>query len=545
MADRIIIDVVLNTSQARTETATLGRTVKTELDKIEGGARQAGQAIENTGRAAASSTRSMSDGFKGAGAAISGANASLQLMGAQGPPALQTLASAAASVVSSGFGPMAIVLTGVTGLVSLIAALGRESDKTAQSGLQALESSLSRGKDRAEELRLELVKLDAQIGGLRAGHTGARLGQSFERQQLGSEADDIRAALSLLAEIRAAEDPNLPDLNRFRRSRAALLQLQDASPFGSVSGLSVGDSLFTGDSAKAQDALTRRLAQIVSSLARLDAAVTLEAQKAEEEARLRPPGAAGSTSRIGAPSLRGPGPSTGALVSPLRMSGDSKFHDAHADAALRQTIEDEKAAAEEADRFLREIEEKRIEDMARRRALADIEAQRGLAAELQRQQIEVTARSQAEAYSGALSSVLAQSIRSGDFDDFAFGLADATSNALVQALSRAIISATGIEDAAAGLFRSIGTAVAGGIAGGGGGDAAATDAANAEFADIHSPGGPGKMATSQPIYVLTVPDEGVADAMAAKMSASGARAVVAKSSGRGISAGTIPPRRAR
>lgn len=150
VAEQIQLSVSVDTAKATGDIKKFGTTTKTEMQSV--------QSTTTTSLSSMSaSTQTMGQRMAGAGAAISAANASLQLMGRQGPPALQTLAAGAASVAVSGFGPLSVAIVGVTTALSLFMSTARED------GPSILEKRVESLSESLRRLRVELKAAEAGL----------------------------------------------------------------------------------------------------------------------------------------------------------------------------------------------------------------------------------------------------------------------------------------------------------------------------------------------------------------------------------------------
>lgn len=196
MAEPILFDVKIETAKATADYKKFTEVVK------QGGA-DAAKSITTTASAAESSAKkttaataalagsaqTMGQKFAGAGGAISGANAALQLMGRQGPPALQTLASAAAAVAVSGFGPMTLAITGAVTVLSLLASTS-----------DAATESLNRQESQVASLASQAIVARQQLEALQLG---VGLGEFQIDEQIAVAEERFRAARRNLAEAEA------------------------------------------------------------------------------------------------------------------------------------------------------------------------------------------------------------------------------------------------------------------------------------------------------------------------------------------------------
>jgi len=188
MADRVQLTFAVETSQATADIKKFGATTKTEMASVDAAAKTSTASV-------GSSANTLSKSFAGAGASISGANAALQLLGRQGPPALQTLASAAASVAISGFGPWSLALAGATGIISLVASLGKESEKTAEKVAFLTESARKQG-EAFETVRKQAESARLAIRSLESGSTTSTIQRRDQRALAQAGLSDINAQIA-------------------------------------------------------------------------------------------------------------------------------------------------------------------------------------------------------------------------------------------------------------------------------------------------------------------------------------------------------------
>lgn len=169
------------------------------------GADKAERAMRRTGTAA----RGIGKDFKGAGTAISGATASLQLLGQQGPPAIQTLSASVSSLVESGFGPLGLAVAGATAAITFLV----KSVGDYQTWMKEAERQTDRVSVRLKELR---QARDAAV----AGRT---LGEQQYLEDLGAQEKLLDAQRSLVKGLER-------DLEEAQAARDRLLQSDRPDP---------------------------------------------------------------------------------------------------------------------------------------------------------------------------------------------------------------------------------------------------------------------------------------------------------------------------
>ncbi len=582
MPEKIVLAYDVQTSKAEAEVKGFSRTVETESAKSAAAAEKGASRVETQ-------TASMAQSFKGAGTAISAANASLVLLGQQGPPALQTLASAAGSLVASGFGPMGLALAGATGLVSLVSALGNESEAAAEKMRSGLEAALASGSQRADQLLERIVALNDQLESLRSGQT---LGAVTAGRQVGEMRDELAQvydALKKLRELRDAEfESQYASLPADRATAAAqrdrlqgtLSGIQQRADRGSVLANAdfelttwqrhtlSRDEMFR----ETETALLDRIGQLSTIINRTIAEETKseEVRVAQETRKLLAGGGVGMARDI-------LGPSTGlGIGAGPTLGGNTEWHRLFQQADLDRMAQEERdAAAAERERAA-SLEARRAlfagisqgdptqdstnAELARMRQVAEERAR--LFREAEERQVAAVARAQAEAFSGSISNAFVTAIHGGGLAGFFVQIEQALTNSIAEAFIRGAIQALGVQSAAETIFKSLANALVQGF--GGSGNVTTPNAipnpsvsakplsATSTFPEgfsgadliLDNYGGKGASARGpEQIVVVMAPDESVADAMANKISAGGARAVVARAQGRGVMAGRLGPRR--
>lgn len=529
---KIVIDYDIRAEQAKREVLDFTWTITRSMEGVEKESEQAGKAVEDVGKKAEKtkvktqrSTDSIGQGFRGAGEAISGATAALDLMGVKGNSAIGTIGGALASL-ASGAGPMALAIGGVTALVTWMTTLGDEADET---------------RDKVSGIRDEILKLDETIRELAREKLSVELGidpsEAGFRQRLSLSGERIREAQRALV---AAES----NLATIPVRRAEILRVTPQSATGLLA-----ERLGPLDIESQRDRTSiERLRSEIEEELRVSSRInlilrereSLESDRVDAERRrtLVTPytydGARDPRLNLGdvnatRPDFTGSAPGVGGMAGFdfARIAYEQQF------------------AAKEYDRALREADKQRISDMALERERVESSRLRIQASGERAAAIQATADAQARAYASSLSSVLADAALTGEFDQFAINLANVTTSALMDALASGVVQGLGVEKFASGLFGMLTGALTGGVGGGAGGAAAvpADDYLFNRGGLFDAVGsGPGKAGGDTVMFVMA-PDQQMADSIVSKASANGMRAAVGRSAGRGIVAGTIPSRR--
>lgn len=420
MAESIVLNVRVNGDKASSDVKKFGSTVKTEMQSVQ---TTTTTSLNEVNR----STRSMGERFAGAGAAISTANASLQLMGRQGPPALQTLAAGAASVAVSGFGPLSIAVVGVTTALSFLLSQSSEVDEA----LGKIDDALRSTKGETKSLSEEIKRLDIQLKGLRQG---------TERTP---------------GEVTVFElEGRLRELNR--------QQLLDST---------VGDDDYQ-ERAKLITETLRQIDKLEQRESRLAEKRGIEAQRANEAAdaeRRLADERRRAAIPVPAPDLGGAGPSTGGGTSTgFRSSGNNAF----LAESFRLDMDRQRIIDEEAQRLGRQVDAQRRAD-AERDALANrlrleregvtMSSLLGVDGEPGTTTSAISADSQARAASitRSMASSFTAALAGEDFSTVGRSIAQSVATALTDAAISGALEGFGVKKAFASGFESIGGAFLG------------------------------------------------------------------------------------
>lgn len=450
-ANAIRIPIVVDTTTGTAQVKTFAKTTETTLTNTANKVKPALGKVETQ-------TASLGKKFKGAEGAISGMGASLQLVGTQGPPALQTLTTSFVSMLSAGVTPLTLALAGGVGLISLISALGDETEETAdkfnplirqgteltrvldgladrvqklrlfergaQSGLgtdrqgliESREAAQRRLRGPAGELR-GINRFFGRLPGLRReverAYTGEALGE--QRQRLEIEADRLQARREVLGEIIRRDTGIIAHVNEIL---AGMGRGAGGSPGGGRGGRGGG-----------------ALSGAISGAARLNAI---------------------REARAGLPNPFDPidfgGNAAAALGIGGRDSRAAKFaREAHQERVdLENALRDierqnERERLEAAIELMRERQQSNLDELRalEERRLAEIQAEERLSL------------ARGDRFAGGLSGTLQQAINSADFSTFGQNMAAVVRDSLTAALSDAFIEATGVKDAAAQGFGAI------------------------------------------------------------------------------------------
>ena len=439
-ANQIVLDVVVDTRKATADVKTFGATTKRQVQQI------GTSAVPNL-KKVETSTQSMGKSMAGAGAAISSANGALMLMGRQGPPALQTVATGAASLAVSGFGPLGLAITAATVGISLMAS------KWGDAGTEASEAT--------KKMVDGLHDAERALRQLQIAEIAKRLGLSTTELTAG---DELLAARGRLSVASIGHDQTRSEIERGEQRRALINKGVHASEIAMVEQ--------SNRKIDARLSLLRKTAeeerQILEPLRREvelreRALKLLRSQELERRAASVNVKAARGGS-VGFPSLRGGGPGMGSGI-PLGgargLSGNTVFGSGVANESMRQMQLD----AAEDERLQQLLSDQRASDMARARELALIDSKRGVGVGVsggESSALEQDAQNRARSFAEAASSQLSMALQTQDWTSAAQGFAQATSSALMDAIAAGFIESTGVKKAASSAFESIGSAFAGG-----------------------------------------------------------------------------------
>jgi len=427
--NQIVLDVVVKTGKATADVKKFGTETKRQVQQI------GTTAVPNL-KKVEMQTRSMGQSMAGAGAAISSANGALQLMGRQGPPALQTIASGAASVAVSGFGPLSLASTAATVALSVFL------------------SDTDEGTPKVTAMTLALERQEEVLG---------RLGTAADSAALG-----LRAATS----GRTAEDQRREE--QLRQARHSLRQIEENISRGTARR----DLLLSGESGLAPGIALLEIERIEPGLKRLNADRLKELEIVRRISDIRTDTLKTET-KIAENSRKSTGLSLASAAGFARRHGTSTFAGPRSTSESLEFFGDPLSEADairrvrEANNIPTAAERRRQESllnlpsMTNRMTSQQLLGQTGMheaAAGRSQQSLELERDSQnrASSFAATASNELSLALQTQDWSGAASGFADAASTALIDAIAAGFIEASGIKKAAAGAFESLGGAFTGG-----------------------------------------------------------------------------------
>ena len=149
---------------------------------VRGAARDMGGSARDAAQSLTTEMGKFSTKVQGAPGAISAATSAMQLFGAAGTPAVQTVGSALASILASGFTPLGLAIGAVTAGIALIASKSSE--------LSALEEAAEKATEKTAALRDEVAGLGTQLSLLREGSNATAIDVAIRRAE--QELRDLR-----------------------------------------------------------------------------------------------------------------------------------------------------------------------------------------------------------------------------------------------------------------------------------------------------------------------------------------------------------------
>lgn len=579
---KYIVDTSAVAPAAAQATAAVTRGAEQMATSAAAASATVGQAAQNAVDGATKSTGSMREALRGVGPAVSTVSGALVAMGEKATAGVGQITTGLASLLSNGLNPIAIA--GAGGAILLTAVLGSDAEYTermerAKADLEQLReqsAALSReivaqrggpsvqiqtAEESVNLARTRVAELTAQAGVLRSriaesDRAGGRnsAGLLTELQQVLGELGAAKATYAEALEI-VRKTQTVESADAARRAVAA----RGPSALEEAAGL-LGSGSITFAEEQRQADRKRREAEAAAALDRLTgnpgAAMqgTFDAQL-EEWAK----GSAGTA-------LKARQTETLAYEQNL-TEAMSKRKDL--ELQLRSI---ESGVGEERLRLLDEITEKEKALAALKASgdpLADAEiVARGLELEQLREQLRLqqaidsaTARAPVATKGTEFNRALAAGTRSAVSDgitealtdpsnyksalqSFASAMQSSLNRALADALTDALLGKGGSTSSATGLLPSLFTAITGNKGGDGGGGGSG-NGPNVQPGGATTPIGVDfKRSTGErPIVVINSFSERDADAMAQKMSASGAQVVVSRANGEGVSRGVVPSRR--
>lgn len=593
----IEVEIASATGKVRAFREAIGRDLgtaateaQTKLTQVEQAATKAASGTA----AAAKETTNLKAEMRGAQPAISGVMQAINLVGVQAPPAIGGITHAVTALLMTGFTPLGLAMAGAGGLIALFAATQKE--------VRGLEAAFGSTAERIKDVEDRALSARVALQALRAGRpdTGifgaelelSRLESAAARRQrsggvlwsgntlgivrgIRDEINDQQFYIEQMKELRRIEEGVTSETTRRgieekanldtirdalaverERARVAKSVAEQTAAAGADMRLLLSDFNSKGRSLGENSALDAALAGMPLYQGG-DVRPTRDAAEADKLLNLS--GMSGilanwqdsATGGVIGRKLTFGGETTGGVAN-VDIAGEERVR-----AAVQQRIEMEREL-----RSLRtgtSVEVLRIEDQIaeaekelaldrkigsaesvanREKELEVLRAQLGIAKELKPSAPTYTDGLNTRLQSGIEGSVqqgLRDALdpeRSKDaFENFARSLADVLRERAAAGLADALFGNT--KDGTFGKGGLIGDIVSA-ISGGGGEAPAAAPSIGA---------GARTREAEQPVYIIQTFDEASADAMAAKVSSSGARVVMAKGMGGGVSRGSIPARR--
>jgi hypothetical protein len=574
--------------------AEAAKSVETSFERTKAAARGTAETTKRSGA-------DMREALQGIEPALATVSNGLQRMGVQGAGGFGALAGAATKLAAFGASPLALAVAGVTALTGVVASWGEESKKTTTeveeqiSALDRLAQAAQRTRDATNrvalgrraaasgtptelqalyedyavnEERLSLLRQDME--GVKEGARLTELKTRLEELQttrnlLADQIRDMQAVINVQTRDRGPDRSFDKDREEsFRRfmERNTLSRPEEHAGSGALQD--------TIDQLGLRDSFLGR-----------QAGLTDEFRRRQEETRREIDRLAGNPDDLfpsmafGAPTVplgsgREQYNNEAAIerrkaaereLASIRTGTSREVLDLEAQIAAKQ--EELVEYLREGDSVQQDIVDKRSEEIAALEQTLDVQRQIDEEQEKRRRErdekkqgpdVQQTTVSVRQAvYDGTVSGLEMAMEDPSNWRGALSSLANDVASALRKSVASSIadgLLGVGKEGSTGGglfaLFSSLFTTAAGGAAGGGGAGAGG-DTANLTNGGATAPTGTAAKRSmsgdSRPIVVINSFSERDADAMAQKMTASGAQVVVARANGDGVSRGSIPVRR--